>query len=373
MGQLRLLGAGREAGHEGEVFSCAYAPDGRTVLSGGWDGHLRLWDAADGSPLAAVPTGPKPLSFCGHTPDGRSWLSGSMEGQLTYWDAVTHQTQLSFMAHTRPISAVSYAADGLLLASASWDRLVMLRKAGKEREGRPLAGHQDIVAGCCFTPDGAWLLSWSHDGTVRLWDVELGQAIRTLGGHEDRVTAGAVSPDGQWAASGGRDGVLKLWDLTQHTEAAAVPQGAEVRACFFLPDGESLLAADADGWVSLLAVPTMDVRDRLETGVALLCADLAAAGDQLALGGEDGYVHRVAVEGAALAPLPVCAKPQLQETSTGLGRLLGKKKLTRTWHYRCPACRKEAEAPALLNKPFPCPHCHRQLRMNAATPQLQVH
>ena len=93
---------------------------------------------------------------------------------------------------------------------------------------------------------------------------------------------------------------------------------------------------------------------------------------QLALGGEDGYVHRVAVEGAISAPLPVLAKPQLQETSSGLSRLLGKKKLTRTWHYRCPACRKEAEASSLPTKPFPCPHCHRQLRVNPAAPQLQV-
>jgi WD40 repeat protein len=372
VGQLRLLGAAREAGHEGEVFCCAYTPDGGGVLSGGWDGHLRLWEAATGRPLAALPTGPKPLSCCGLTPDGRSWVSGSMEGQLTFWDAVTHQPQLDFMAHTRPISAVVYAPDGQALASASWDRLIQLRKAGKEREGRALSGHQDIVAGCCFTPDGGWLLSWSYDGTVRLWDAELAQPIRTLGGHEDRVTAGAVSPDGLWAASGGRDGVLKLWDLTQQTEAAVVPQEAEVRACFFLPDGESLLTADADGWVSLLAVPSMDVRDRLETGVALLCADLAPAGSQLALGGEDGFVHRVALEGVASAPLPILAKPQLQETYSGLGRLLGKKKVTRTWRYRCPACRKEAEAHALPSKPFPCPHCHRQLRVNAAAPQLQV-
>ena len=35
----------------GEVFACAYAPDGGAVLSAGWDGVLRLWQTGqDGQP-----------------------------------------------------------------------------------------------------------------------------------------------------------------------------------------------------------------------------------------------------------------------------------------------------------------------------------
>ena len=43
MATLRLLASNPNAeGHKGEAFACAYTPDGAYVLSGGWDGHLRV-------------------------------------------------------------------------------------------------------------------------------------------------------------------------------------------------------------------------------------------------------------------------------------------------------------------------------------------
>ena len=80
MGTLRLLEATSPADrHDGEVFGCAYTPDGACVLTGGWDGNLRLWDAGTGAQMTALPVSPKPLSSCAVTPDGQHWLSGSME------------------------------------------------------------------------------------------------------------------------------------------------------------------------------------------------------------------------------------------------------------------------------------------------------
>ena len=53
--QLRLMTGEAEAGgHGGEVFTIAFAPDGDLVLSGGWDGHLRLWDVHSGAQVTAL-------------------------------------------------------------------------------------------------------------------------------------------------------------------------------------------------------------------------------------------------------------------------------------------------------------------------------
>ncbi len=360
------------SGHDGEVFGCAFSPDNASVLSAGWDGHLRYWNAATGTEMAALAANAKALSACAFTPDGRRWVAGSMEGLLSFWDLETHECVDMFVAHTRPISAVTYSPDGHQLATASWDRKVTLRKVGNEREGKVLHGHQDIVAGCRYTLDGQTLLTWSHDGTVRLWDVATGREVCVLGTHEDRVTAAALSPDGRWAVSCSRDGSMKLWDLQDRVEVVAAQQAAEVRACFFTLDAETFVTVDAEGWLVLLAVPTMEVQLELRTRLKVMCGDLSPSGAQLALGCEDGCMRFVAVEGSEHASLLVTASKIAQETNSLFGRFLGKKKVRHVFQFTCPACQSMTEVSHLPEAPVSCSRCNQMLRINRRARELQT-
>ena len=136
-----------------------------------------------------------------------------------------------------------------------------------------------------------------------LWDTWTGRELAVLGQHEDRVTAAAVAPDGRWAVSGSRDGMLKLWDLRERVEVAAAKQAVEVRAVFFMLDGQAILTVDANGWLALLSVPSFEMRMDLQTGLKPMCGDQAPSGEQFVLGCEDGSLHFVAVEGYEHAPL----------------------------------------------------------------------
>jgi WD40 repeat protein len=372
VGTLRLLEPGSPPErHGGEVYSCACTPDSAFVLSAGWDGALRLWDARSGTTMTTLKASTKPLSACAAAPDGERWLSGSMEGLLSIWDVVSHEIVESFVAHTRPISAISYAPDGEVLATASWDRQVVLRRAGKLREGRTLGAHLDIVSGCRFTGDGQTLVSWSHDSTIKVWDVQNFRELATLSAHTDRVTALALSPDGRWALSGSRDATVRLWDLDRRREEATVNLGAEVRACFCLLDGESVVVADAVGRLFLMSAPSFEIQAQLQTPFKVLCGELAPSGTQLALGAEDGQVYLVAVEGFEDAWMVVTAIQNLKPQATMLDRFFGKTRLMRMYSFTCPACRKSVELSALPAPPTPCPSCRRHLRVHSRAPQLQ--
>jgi WD40 repeat protein/ribosomal protein S27E len=372
MTTLRLMTDEMAAsGHNGEVFGCAYSPDNASVLSAGWDGHLRYWNAGTGNEMAALQANPKALSACAFTPNGRQWVSGSMDGVLAFWDLASHECVDSFMAHTRPISAISYAPNGKQLATASWDRKIVLRKIGNEREGKVLHGHTDIVSGCRYTLDGLNLLTWSHDGSVRLWDVEQTREITVLGMHEDRVTAAALAPDGRWAVTCGRDGSMKLWDLTDRVEVVSAQQAAEVRGCFFTLDAQSFVTVDAEGWLVVLAVPTMEVQLEVRTRLKVMCADLAPGGAQLALGCEDGCMRFVAVEGFENASVLVTATKVAQETDTLISRFLGTKKIRHVFQFTCPACLNVAEVVSLPAAPVSCDRCGRMLRVNRQARELQ--
>lgn len=371
MGTLRLLVPTTPTErHEGEVYCCAYTPDGAYVLSGGWDGQLRLWDATSGVTRLAVPTSPKPLSACRCAPEGQQWLAGSMEGLLTLLDGGSQQVMQMFVAHTRPISGIAYSPDGQQIVTTSWDRLVTVRQVGKEREGRNFHGHADIVAGCRFTADGTGLVSWSYDGTVKLWDVAAGTEVATLAGHTDRVVTLALSPDGRFALSGSRDGTVRLWDLDARAEAAIVNLGVDVRACVFLLDGESVVVADGAGRVFLMTAPSFQVQAQEQAPFKAMCGELAPGGAQVALGGEDGVVHFLAVEGLEEAPLVVTPTHSVREAGSFFGRVFGRGGVRRTYHYTCPACRREVEAAALPAQTR-CPYCRRCLRVNARLPALQ--
>jgi WD40 repeat protein len=352
-------------GHSGEVFACAFTPDGSHVLSGGWDGQLRLWEADTGTCVTGFRAGDKAVSACAVCPSGNSWLSGTLHGQLTVWDARTQTHLRSFQAHTRPISAIRFGSDDNTVITASWDGNLTVWDMRQERDGRTLHAHADIVAGCLLTPDGGRLLSWSHDGTLRLWGLKpLGPGAR-MAGHADRVTAAALSPDGRWAASGSRDGALKLWDLDSALEAHGVKTAAEVRGLFFLPDGEALVLIDGYGRVALHAVPDLEPTAAVATRLPVLSADLNAAGTRLALGCGDGRVYFVAVEGCEQVPLLIIPTQTSRRSATPLQRLLGRSTVYQVCTITCPACRYSFEVPRFEpGGASACPQCRRNLRMS---------
>jgi WD40 repeat protein len=338
------------------------------VLSGGWDGQLRFWDASQGTQVSSLQAAKKPVSACAISPDGRQWLSGSMEGLLAHWDVLTRQQLSMFLAHGRPISAIVFAPDGRMMATASWDCNVIIWNSDREREGRTLSGHSDIVAGCRFTPDGQTLVSWGHDRTVRVWDVSRARQTGQLSGHGEHVSAGAVSPEGRWAATGSDDGTLKLWDLTTQREAASVALAGEVRGCWFLLSGDGLVAVDANGQLTLHALPGLEEQTRLLTRLAVQCGELAPSGSQIALGCGDGRVHFIAVDGFDTQPLLITATQTSRRAQTVLQRLVGKSHVIQAFLCTCPACRQPFELPQVdPAQPTPCPKCHRQLRVGVVT------
>jgi WD40 repeat protein len=369
---LRLQPAGTEAGdHGGEVFACAFSPDSAFVLAGGWDGQLRLWEADGGAQVAALRVSDKPVSACAVSPDGKQWLSGSLDGLLAHWDATTRQRVSAFVPNGRPLSAIVFTGDGRTLATASWDGNLTLWPTAQDREAnRPLAGHTDIVAGCRFTPCGRLLVSWSYDRTVRIWETARARAVATLTGHPDRVLAGAVSPDGQWAATGSRDGLVQLWDLAGQAAAGSIQLRAEVRGCFFLLDGQTLGVADAQGRLSLHAVPDLAERAEMLTHLPVQCARIAPAGNLVALGCDSGQIRFVRVDGFDDAPLPVTARQKTRRTATALQRLFGRSSVSYAYSSTCPACRQAVELPdGNKERTSPCPYCGRPLRVSSVVPE----
>ena len=239
-------------GHTSTVDSVAYAPDGRTALSGSWDNTLRLWNLASGSTIRTL-TGHTDMALSvAIAPDGRTALSGSYDKTLKLWDLASGSTIRTLTGHAYQVYSVAIAPDGRTALSGSYDKTLKLWDLATGSTLRTLTGHTEAVFSVAIAPDGRTALSGSGDITLKLWDVATGNTIRTLTGHTYPVASVAIAPDGRTGLSGSYDITLKLWDLaTGNTLRTLTGHTESVTAVAIAPDGRTGLSGGQDGTLKL--------------------------------------------------------------------------------------------------------------------------
>jgi WD40 repeat protein len=67
-------------GHEGEVRSAAFSPDGKWVVTASLDNTARVWEAATGRELAVLRGHEGRVTSAAFSPDGRYIVTASADG-----------------------------------------------------------------------------------------------------------------------------------------------------------------------------------------------------------------------------------------------------------------------------------------------------
>ena len=75
-------------GHRGGISTLAFTPDGEHLVSGGYDGTLRVWDAA-GREERTLSRSSEAVTCADITSDGKTLVAGTAGGRLDVWDLAT--------------------------------------------------------------------------------------------------------------------------------------------------------------------------------------------------------------------------------------------------------------------------------------------
>jgi WD40 repeat protein len=290
-------------GHARPVASVAFSPDGKTLVSGSYDGNAKLWDVAIGDETAKAhartggvlcvafsPNG-RMVAFGGSrveiwdittgnivtagdgqcaatsvafSPDSKTLAVGAPSaGQVILCDLATMQVAASLSYEgTYPddmdaVSSVAFSPNGKNLAFGHLDNgEVTLWDVAGGKEATTVLGHDGSrILSVAFSPDGKSLATGSQNGLARIWDVATRKCVHIMHGHAQPVNSVAFSPDGKTLATA--DSALRLWDVATEKEFATL-QGhtAEVKSLAFSPDGKTLASGSMDNTVKLWEVRT---------------------------------------------------------------------------------------------------------------------
>ena len=151
-------------------------------------------------------------------PDGKTIATGGLNGTILLWDAEGHHL-ISFtddeITHYDPV----FSPNGKIIATTCAGKYSFYRTTIRlydVRTGELLRTFTDLTNrfyNIRFSPDSRTLATWKNNNrTVKLWDVVTGNNIKTFNAHERSVNSLWFSPDGKVIATSGEDDMVCLWD-----------------------------------------------------------------------------------------------------------------------------------------------------------------
>jgi eukaryotic-like serine/threonine-protein kinase len=253
------------------IYTVALSADGRWLATADWSGLVRIWDWPLRRALTNLPMPSAISGILSFTPRGRhlwgAWLLTDHARAARIWETGTWREMPPLPIDSNGNCGGLLSPDEKLFAACYMSGEVKLWSFPDGTLVDQFRAHGRGLVGVAFTPDGRTLASAGADGFLQLWDVLERRPLTRLQGLHTGVCGPAFSSDGRRLAVMGRDAqeAVKLWDMATLRELIALPaKGLYFGRTFFSPDGNTLVAVDADSITHFWHAPSFADIEALE-------------------------------------------------------------------------------------------------------------
>jgi WD40 repeat protein len=280
---------GRFTGPGGYVGSLIFDPDTRVLIASSYDGRLYLYTLSD-STLRTVQAHDGAVLVAAYLSESGTLVTGGMDKRLRLWD-LQGQALGELVGHTSPISSIAQIGPGSIVAGDghgqlwSWD--VATEKGTRLGHGR---GRIESIA---LEPGCPRLAFGGRDGGPYVLDVARSDQV-WLGSSRGRGLMLDLSRDCRYLTAVARDGAIALHDLEKQTESR-LALGAPISATAFVADGTVAASGTAHGMLVIWDA-AQGKQKVISLGLGAVQDIETSSRRELAIATASGHVALVSVE-----------------------------------------------------------------------------
>jgi platelet-activating factor acetylhydrolase IB subunit alpha len=170
-------------GHEHNVTSVQWMPNGDHLLSAGRDKTIKIWDMQTGYCVKTLLGHNDWVRMIRvHRPDGLWLASASNDQTIRVWSMATRDCKAELREHSHVIECLAWApaSAGPHINEAASGTAMPTHNA--EDSDSPITPAAAVAVGKL---NGPFLASGSRDKTIRFWDVSTGQCLFVLVSADD--------------------------------------------------------------------------------------------------------------------------------------------------------------------------------------------
>jgi len=213
-------------GHFGKIYALHWAQnDSKQLVSASQDGKLLIWNANTTNKLYAIPLRSSWVMTCAFAPSGNFVASGGLDNLCTVYkvpgpkdQANANKTHAELAQHEGYLSCCRFINDNEIITSSGDSTCILWDVEAKTATSMFQDHTGDVMSISLYEPSGLFV-SASCDATAKLWDFrDKKKCVNTFHGHESDVNSVHFFPDGNCFGTGSDDSSCRLFDIRARTQ-----------------------------------------------------------------------------------------------------------------------------------------------------------